>query len=433
MPDPHDDDLMRFLAQFGIQPGPDGEIDPTQVLGKLQGLMGSFSTQLAGFGPTQGGMNWEFTRSIAHRTLAQSAGPTPSMDVRAMRDAVALADLWLDGEIAFGRITAPAQTWSRDDWIDTTFPAWQELLAPVVTALSGAIQNLVGDGADDQMAKAMRPMAKMAATGMLAAQVGQALGSLAGAVVSAGELGLPLTPRPLVALLPANVDAYGAGPDIPAEDVLLVLALREVARQRLFGATAWLGPQLLALVTHYADDIAIDPSALTDALHDQFGGVTTMAQMQQAGDMVARTLFFPAVTDGQKEILERLETLLALVEGWVDDVVEQVTKPRMPTAAALAETLRRRRASSGPTRTALKSLIGLDLQPRRTRDAANTWAATRVRSGSAARDEAWRHPDLIPTSADLDDPLGYAEHGHQEQPDDFDHALDQLLNDEGRA
>ena len=433
MDDPNDDDLLRFLAQFGIVPGPDGQLDPQQVLGKLQGLMGSFGTQLAGFGPTEGGMNWGFTRSIAEQALAQAGDAGTSGDLRAIRDAVALADLWLDDEIAFPRIAAAAQAWSRKDWIDQTFATWQELLAPVVGSLSTAIQSLVPTGDDTRMPETLRPMVKMAATGMLAAQVGRALGKLAGAVVSAGELGLPLTPHPLVALVPVNVEAFGEGLDVRPQDVLLFLALRETARQRLFGAAAWLGPQLLALVTHYARDIAIDPSALEDALRDRFGNVTTMADMEHAGDLVAKTLFSPSVTAEQKDVLGRLETLLALVEGWVDDVVEQVTKDRMPAATALMETLRRRRASGGPTQTALKSLIALDLQPRRTRDAANTWAATRAAQGSAARDDAWSHPDFVPTPADLDDPLGYAERDrHAPAPaDDFDDALSRLLDEEG--
>ena len=106
----------------------------------------------------------------------------------------------------------------------------------------------------------------------------------------------------------------------------------------------------------------------------------------------------------------------------------------MPVAAALTETLRRRRASGGPAEAALKALVGLELRPRRTRDAANLWAATRSARGSAARDAAWDHPDLLPTSADLADPLGYAAEGHQPSaPDDLDAELARLLEEEGRA
>ncbi|MCW5954308.1 MAG: zinc-dependent metalloprotease, partial [Propionibacteriaceae bacterium] len=79
----------------------------------------------------------------------------------------------------------------------------------------------------------------------------------------------------------------------------------------------------------------------------------------------------------------------------------------------------------------LKALVGLELRPRRTRDAANLWAATRAARGAAERDATWAHPDLIPTAAELDDPLGFAEHGHQPAaPDDLDAQLARLLEEE---
>jgi uncharacterized protein (DUF2342 family) len=118
----------------------------------------------------------------------------------------------------------------------------------------------------------------------------------------------------------------------------------------------------------------------------------------------------------------------------VDEVVAQVAGHRMPAAAGLTETLRRRRASGGPAESALKSLVGLELRPRRTRDAANLWAATRVARGAEARDATWAHPDLLPAAADLADPLGFAAEGHRPAgPDELDVELARLLDEEGKA
>ncbi|HBY23575.1 MAG TPA: hydrolase, partial [Propionibacteriaceae bacterium] len=126
-----------------------------------------------------------------------------------------------------------------------------------------------------------------------------------------------------------------------------------------------------------------------------------------------------------------LETLLALVEGWVDDVSTQIIQRWMPNAASLVEAVRRRRAAGGPAEQALKDLVGLELRPRRTRDAANLWAAVRTSRGLAERDAAWDHPDRVPTAADLDDPLGYAQQEPLDDgPDAMDEALAKLLNDE---
>lgn len=434
-PDGEEEALLRFLAQFGITPGPDGRLDIESLLGRMQGLMGAFTSQMASFGKSdaESGMNWGFTRDIVRRaTAAAGADPEPTAAQQAqVRDAVALADLWLDEEIAFDRLGVPARAWTRSEWVELTYPTWQQLVRPVVSRLYAALRALIES---QGQVPAAEPMLRMALTGMFAAQIGQSLAGLATTSVSAGDTGLPLTGQPLVALLPTNIAAFADGLETDSSDVLLFLAVRESARQRLFASVGWLGPQLLALVEHYARDIEIDPDALEQAIEGQLNAAMTAGEIEEAGQALAGSLFAPQLTAEQKEVLERLETLLALVEGWVDEVVAQVAGTRMPVAAALTETLRRRRASGGPAEAALKTLVGLELRPRRTRDAANLWAATRSARGSAARDAAWDHPDLLPTSADLADPLGYAAEGHQPSaPDDLDAELARLLEEEGRA
>jgi putative hydrolase len=433
-PDGEEEALLRFLAQFGITPGPDGRLDLEQMLGRMQGMMGAFTTQMASFGKSDAsGMNWGFTRDIVRRiTAAAGPDPAPSAAEQArIRDAVALADLWLDEEIAFPRLSAPAVAWTRAEWVERTFGTWQQLVRPVVSQLSAALRGLIDTEGE---AKAAEPMLRMALSGMFASQVGQSLASLAQAVVSAGDIGLPLTGQPQVAVLPTNVAAFSEGLEADAADILLFLAVREAARQRLFSSVGWLGPQLLALVEHYARDIQIDADALGRAIEDQLTSAMTAGELEEAGEALAGSLFAPQVTAEQREVLERLETLLALVEGWVDEVVAQVAGTRMPVAPALTETLRRRRATGGPAESALRALVGLELRPRRTRDAANLWAATRASRGSAARDHTWDHPDLLPSAADLDDPLGFAAAGHEPSaPDDLDAELAKLLDEEGRS
>ena len=65
------------------------------------------------------------------------------------------------------------------------------------------------------------------------------------------------------------------------------------------------------------------------------------------------------------------------------------------------------------------------------RDAANLWAALREARGIEGRDLVWSHPDLLPTSADLDDPLGFTSgESKPAERTDFDQALAQLLDQE---
>ena len=67
-------------------------------------------------------------------------------------------------------------------------------------------------------------------------------------------------------------------------------------------------------------------------------------------------LFEPESTPEQLKALERLETLLALIEGWVDEVVAQATKDRMPAAAPLA-------APAGPPSRHLRRWSALSCVP----------------------------------------------------------------------
>ena len=138
-------------------------------------------------------------------------------------------------------------------------------------------------------------------------------------------------------------------------------------------------------------------------------------------------LLEPERTPEQESAVQRLETLLAFVEGWVDEVVDQATRETMPTAAALAEAVRRRRAAGGPAEQTFASLVGLELRPRRLRDASALWGSLRSRQGPDARDAVWAHPDLLPTAEDLDDPLGFREDLDEDVPDADDAAFDQAL------
>jgi hypothetical protein len=95
------------------------------------------------------------------------------------------------------------------------------------------------------------------------------------------------------------------------------------------------------------------------------------------------------------------------VEGWVDAVVDAAASDKLPSAAALRETLRRRRASGGPAEQTFATLVGLQLRPRRLREAAALWAAVAGPAGTAGRDALWAHPDLLPSAEDLDDPEGF--------------------------
>ena len=397
----------------GVQGGGSGMPDLSMLVNQMQAMMA----------PHEGSVNWTLAKDVARKTVAAEADPTPNDKQRtAAADALRLADHWLDSATDFPSGVSTTAVWSRAEWVEETTPVWQRLVEPVAEHVVSAMGQALPEEART-MAGPLLGLLGKAGGAMFGGQVGQALGGLAAEVLSASDIGLPLGPEGKAALLPTNVRAFAAGvEDVDPDDVLLYLALREAAHQRLFAAAPWLRSHLLAAVEDYGRGTTIDISKIEASMAD----IDPMnpASLQQA---LEGGLFEPQKTPAQEAALVRLETALALVEGWVDEVIGQATDTRMPNAGKLQEAMRRRRAAGGPAESAFAALVGLELRPRRLRDAAALWGSLRSRKGPEARDAVWVHPDLMPTHADLDDPLGFQE---GESPQDFDDALARMLDAE---
>jgi putative hydrolase len=310
-----------------------------------------------------------------------------------------------------------------------TTDVWKVLVEPIaessVTSLSGALPEEA-----KAMAGPIMGLLGRAVGAMLASQVGSGIGTLASEVLTASDIGLPLSSPGRAALVPTNVTAFAEGLDVAEDDVVLYLALREAAHQRLFAHVPWLREHLIGAVTDYARGIEINTESIQSRMEEQMRGIdpTNPESMQQ---LLEGGLFDLPKSPSQEAALQRLEITLALVEGWVDEVVGQATTERMPSAAKLQEAVRRRRAAGGPAEQTFASLVGLELRPRRLRDASTLWGSLRTRQGPEARDGVWMHPDLLPTANDLDDPLGFREDAgapEEMSEEDFDAALQRMLD-----
>ena len=407
---------MSERPPFGFTGGDDPEpasgTDPFAAIfgGAGQGAdLGALLHRLGDLLSWRGGpVNWDLAREVAGRTV-QEATPvdaTPTADeTAAVEAAIRLAELWLDDATTFPAGAGVATAWSRAQWVEGTLPAWTELTEPVAGQVVAGMNSAI----PTEMAAMAAPIAGVLGQvgGMLfGAQVGQAIGTLAGEVVGSTDVGLPLGPTGTAALLPAGVAAFGEGLEVPLDEVRLYLALREAAYHRLYAHVPWLRAHVVDAVAAYARGIKVDTDALEAAVRDLDPSDPEALQRALAGGPDS-ALFNPAPTPEQEVALGRLETALALVEGWVDDVVASAAQGRLPAAGPLRETVRRRRAVGGPAEQTFATLVGLELRPRRLREAAALWAGLRERRGIDGREAVWGHPDLMPGADDLADPTSY--------------------------
>jgi putative hydrolase len=394
----------------------------------LQAMIAQMQQLLTGGSGDDGPVNWTTAHDVARTVAAQGGDPSIGEgQQRQVAEALRTADLWLDRVSDLPSATARTEAWSRADWIERTLPVWKGVVEPIAASVSEAMSAAMAAQAPEEMRAMLGgalPMVRRMGGAFFGAQLGQALGALAGEVVGAGDTGLPLLPAGRAALLPANVAAFGAGLGLEDDEVRLYLALREAAHARLIAGVTWLRAHLLGAVEEYARGITIDTDALEEAVRSV--DPTDPGALQEA---LQSGLFEPQTTPAQRAALERLETALALVEGWIDEVVDTAAAPTLPHREALRESVRRRRAAGGPAEHIFASLVGLELRPRKLREAAAVWAALTAERGVAGRDALWAHPDLVPTAEAFEDPLGFAREGRTQDDSDMDAALAALLDE----
>ncbi len=375
--------------------------DIGKIFSQLGAMFSGAGSAMAG-GPGAGPVNYDLARKLASTSIGFTA-PIPDATAKAVADAVHLADTWLDGASALPAGATRTAAWTPQDWVDNTMDTWKRLCDPMAGQISSVWSSALPEEAKTVAGPLMSMLTQMGGMAF-GSQLGQALGRLSGEVLTSTDIGLPLGPKGVAALMPAAIEAVSEGLEQPRSAVLTFLAAREAAHHRLFSHVPWLAPQLLGAVEAYAHGIKIDMSDM-----EQFANFdpTSMTDPSKMEELLSQGMFEPKATPEQTAALERLETMLALVEGWVSTVVSAALADRIPGTEALSEMLRRRRATGGPAEQTFGTLVGLELRPRKMREAAALWQRLTDAAGIDARDAVWNHPDLLPTSSDLDEPAAF--------------------------
>jgi putative hydrolase len=406
--------MMRQFTEMGL--------DPAAIESAMAGAKTFFdSAQSIAGSPNQSLIAINSLRDIARKVIASTGEqPIGTSDQKRVSDALAIASTWLDSEVRFPTTEANLQpAWSKRDWLDSSLLTWQQMIEPLAVGMADALANVINGaqeglpvelaGLENQSVEQQKAMKEMLARllrsfmgTLIATQLGQSIGAIANNITGANDAAIPLSSG--AHLIPQNITQWSQGLGLPEAEVDIYLALREVSAARLFASTPWLMNYIRDAITTYGKGITIDVEAIQRQAEEAMGREDfDINNPQSLTIAIDQGLFTPQQTPAQEFALTKLEMALALIEGWIDHVISEVGAERIPSFNALIENSRRRRAVNSPMQQLFATLLGLEVSPRKMREATAFWSEVKSLRGSDGRDRCWEDPAFLPMPNDLKD------------------------------
>jgi putative hydrolase len=421
---PDSEEFEEFLKKLFES----GQIDPEQ-LSKMAGI-GTNPIDLAkAFGQMQSMMsnsedpvNWEMATNKALEAAQKSDGYSNPGLVGELSGAFDMASLWLS-EVTDLAGSEPPKHLTRSLWVKDAMPIFKELSEPVAKSMANALSENLDAMLPEEFSQMLGPAAKLlgnAGAMIFAMQLGQAIGKLSSQTLTSSELGIPISSRP--GLIPQNVAEFMNDLETPKSEVLIYLAIRELAISGLYQSNRWLKDQITTQVREFAAGLKIDISSMEDLAQR-----IDPSDPQALNELIESGSFITPRSEEQDAALQRIEALLALIEGWADAVSFEAAK-RLPAINAISELFMRRRATQGVSEKTFGILLGLKLRPRLVREATAMWQLVAQEFDGQKRDSLWQHPDQLPTLQDIQDPAQLISR-LKGASDDIDSELRKLLGE----
>jgi coenzyme F420 biosynthesis associated uncharacterized protein len=265
----------------------------------------------------------------------------------------------------------------------------------------------------DSMGALLDPIGeRLASAGTLAGTMTKAAGALVS--TEAGALTGYLSQRVL-----GQYEFAFADPDAPARllfvapniaraaqrleadplQLLTWIAFHEVTHAVQFTAVPWLRPYLAGLLQELLGtlDLKLDARALLrlPSMDELRGRVDAIKQDGLLGTFGGA---------GQRELLGRVQSVMGVIEGHAEHVMDVVGAQALPSLAQLRSALDRRRRERPPLLALLERLVGLDAKMRQYEDGKRFCDAVAAAGGPAALHRVFDGPEQLPNIAELHDP-----------------------------
>ena len=295
---------------------------------------------------------------------------------------------------------------TRGQWIQQTMAAHRELFEALAGSLGGGAAMLATDDvddADDPMTKMLGGLMQAFSPVMLGMTAGSMLGHLARR--SLGQYDLPI-PRPSsdeLMIVLANVDEFGREWSLPDDDLRLWVCVHEVAHHAVL-SVPHVRSRLQSLLDAYVAGFQPDSSALESKLGEleatDMSALTDMQQFFGDPELLLGAIQSPA----QRELLPRLEALVAVIVGYVDHLMDEIGQGLIGSYGMVTEAMRRRRVTADPSDRFVERLLGLELTQAQYERGSSFIEGVVQRAGRDALERLWSSERELPTPAEVDAP-----------------------------
>jgi putative hydrolase len=387
--------------------GPTGDDDPFEGMP----FFGDLGKMLGGLGGTAGGLQWDAARQMAMQVASggeseANIDPIARMDVEQL---ARVADLHVARKTGLstsmtGRGVQVVPV-TRMQWVQRSLDAYKPLFESLASSLTTSPEApsdpaAQGDPFAAMLSQLMGSMAPM----MLGVTAGGMIGHLAQRSFGQYDLPVPRDPSDELLLVLPNVDAFADDWSIERKDLLLWLCMHEIAHHAVL-AVPHVRAALEGGLREYAAGFRPDAGALGDKLGsvDMTDPESSIAELQGLfGD--PEVVLGAIQTDAQRALLPRLEALVAMIEGYVDHVMDDIGTGLISSYGMITEAVRRRRVEADESDRFVARLFGLELGQATYDQGAAFVDGVVERAGFDALDALWRGESFLPTPPEIEAP-----------------------------
>lgn len=334
-------------------------------------------------------IDWILAEKIAGYVAGSGDAPPPQSDLAALAGEAERRVVAYTG-LEPSRPLPPPEGVDRREWVRANVSAMRRMLDPVLERAGAGLGPL-------------RPAVQLAVGLMVTSEVGVVLGYLGQRVLGQYELVLldeaPADRPPRLLFVLPNLGAAVKSFSAPEDEFMTWVALHEVTHAVQFAGVPWLQGHVAGLVGELLKSAELRIDTPRKLRLPGTGEIRRIAGAVRSGDLIS--IF---TTEAERDTLDRVQSVMAVIEGHAEHVMDAVAPDLLPSLPSLRAALDRRRKSQSGLSRLLAKLLGLELKLRQYEQGKFFCDAIVQAAGTEALVHVFSAPDALPTLAELTDP-----------------------------